>query len=50
MKYKKNLQDIKRNLSEIRLSRELQRNFGIINKNLRKLNREERTTHNDSIS
>ena len=48
MKYKKNLQDIKRNLSQKRLSRELQRNIGIIN--LRKLNREERTTHNDSIS
>lgn len=50
MKYKKNLQDIKRNLSQKKLSRELQRNIGIINKNLRKLNREERTTHNDSIS
>ena len=37
MKYKKNLQDIKRNLSQKRLSRELQRNIGIINKNLRKL-------------
>ena len=50
MKYKKNLQDIKRNLSQKRLFRELQRNIGIINKNLRKLNREEQTTHNDSIS
>ena len=50
MKYKKNLQDIKRNLSQKRLSREMQRNIGNFNKNLRKLNREERTTHNDSIS
>ena len=50
MKYKKNLQDIKRNLSQKRLFRELRRNIGIINKNLRKLNREERPTHNDSIS
>ena len=50
MKYKKNLQDIKRNLSQKRLSRELQRNIGIINKTSSKLTGEGRTTHNDSIS
>lgn len=49
MKYKKPTRYKKKLISK-RLSRELQRNIGIINKNLRKLNREERTTHNDSIS